>query len=78
MAGFYSDCSTHEIIVIDTDYQVEISLFAGTAGDAATYAADATTYVAAAAVDDNGDDSEFFVALCCRMTGSVHQSLACC
>ena len=71
MAGFYSDCSTHEIIVIDTDYQVEISLFAGTA-------ADATTYAAAAAVDDNDDDSEFFVALCCRMTGSVHQSLACC
>jgi len=71
MAGFYSDCSTHEIIVIDADYQVEISLFAGTA-------ADATTYAAAAAVDDNDDDSEFFVALCCRMTGSVHQSLACC
>ena len=64
MAGFYSDCSTHEIIV-------EISLFAGTA-------ADATTYAAAAAVDDNDDDSEFFVALCCRMTGSMHQSLACC
>jgi len=72
MAGFYSDCSTREIIVIDTDYQVEISLFAGTAADATTYAA------AAAAVDDNDDDSEFFVALCCRMTGSVHQSLACC
>jgi len=49
MAGFYSDCSTHEIIVIDTDYQVEISLFAGTA-------ADATTYAAAAAVDDNDDE----------------------
>jgi len=67
MAGFYSDCSTREIIVIDTDYQVEISLFAGTAA-----------YAAAAAVDDNDDDSEYFVALCCRMTGSVHQSLACC